>query len=205
MHYGHNIKGIGSFFQLFENLQLTSTMELMKKKVLMTKVIKVIFTILCIALFFKESYDSIKAYLKYETLSKSTQERQENHPLPWICVEASKADEVKFEALNLTSDDYVKNGKWKPEVSSMDEKFVYDAVSYTLGDLIEHIEMESSSEKDSDHYELKELKLEDRTTERCDYYKRQKCNCIKIPLELAPHGVQEILLHFKQNIMHLLH
>ena len=107
----------------------------------------------CICLFLNESKDCISHFMKYDTLTKTTQEKQEKFQLPWIFIEASSIPENAFSKIGLTFEGYRKDGKWKGNQSEYDEETTFDKVSESLGDLIQSGGFETAVDEYSDQYE----------------------------------------------------
>ena len=173
----------------------------MKGNKIFIQILKYVFIFTCIGLFLFESKDCISQFMKYETLTKTTQEKQENYPLPWICIEASSIPEHDFSKLGLSSLGYRQEGKWIGNSSLHDAESVFNAVSDSFEDLVESVGIEMAVNEHSDRYLSVSLSMKQLIVNQCDYYSRLKCYCVHLNSEFTKNGVQEIWIKFKKNVV----
>ena len=163
--------------------------------------IYIIFSLLCSILFMHKLFECVTNFMKFETLTNTSDEPQEAHPLPWFCIEATNLSETeeKLSKLSLTSDGYKTRGQWSSNISSLDEESIYNTISSSFEDLVSHVSVEQGKSTNSDAYTTIDLVPgdEELTIKRCDYYYRLKCFCIKLAHSISSHGVQEITIGLK--------
>ena len=168
---------------------------------ILKKILKFLFICACIIIFLYETQEGIRWYLEFETLTSTFKEKQNQHPLPWICVEAHEAPDSDFAVLNLTSDGYRKQGQWKNNLNELDEESSYNMVSKRFEDLFESGTIEAAADDSSDSYETHRLTSRNVNTTRCDFYSRLKCYCISFPQFYRQREVQEMKLNFRSNVV----
>ena len=152
-----------------------------------TRAVRLLFSLICLSIFLYQSYLCLQNYLRQDTVTKVSQERQTNYPFPVICLEnlfaISRLSKEKLDNLNITAADYRKNGIWKSKNYSEEE--TYNFLSYDLTDLVEEIKVYKNTDDNSDRYIKQRYKTIDFpwnisvTSTRCDYYYSLKCFCIE--------------------------
>ena len=96
---------------------------------------KYLFKFLCITLFICQAWSCLDAYIHQEPVTRSVMIRQEEKPLPLICIGARFG--YYENNLNITAEEY-ENGRWKAE--NMTETETFDILSPKLYDLIDTLE-----------------------------------------------------------------
>ena len=122
----------------------------------------------------------------FETVTKSSQEGQELHEFPMICLGPENLAENRTGKVNMTPKDYW-GGKWRTE--RMSEEEVYNNLSLNFGHLVEKVKITKTKMKYSRAYEKVIITNEDMDMsgvrlDRSDYYWELKRNCLKFPHEI---------------------
>ena len=99
-----------------------------------TFILKPTWFILCMILFSYNAWRCLDQYLLFETVTKSTQDGQELHEFPMICLGPETLTEEKAAKLNMTTEEYQEGGIWSTE--GMNEEEVYINLSTVIGDLV---------------------------------------------------------------------
>ena len=162
-----------------------------------TQVVKISFQIFCSGLFLYYFYTFIVTYLKYDTVTKTSQDKQENHPRPLICL--STKNLLRVDQLHEEYHD----GNWLLSMTNVSAEEVYDLVSPRLSDLISSIKLQATLYSLGDEYKYVEIDANNETDliinglvlSRCDYYEYLKCYCISLDPRTYPHGVQGVFLY----------
>ena len=139
--------------------------------------------------------------MKFETLTNTSEEPQEFHPLPWFCIEATNFSEEKLRKFSLTGSGYKTEGQWSSNVSSLDEESIYNNITASFEDLVSKVSVKQEKNTKSDDYASIDLfpGNKELIVKRCDYYYQLKCFSIKLAHSISKHGVQEIVISLKIN------
>lgn len=148
----------------------------------------------------------INQYLRYETVTKNSEERQENYPLPQICISQAEISEKSLERFALTARDYRHRGVWVGNSSALSEEEIYEKLSTKFQDIVERIVLDVLH-TDNDNYDkitifekfLNGSQFENLSLTSCDYYYSLKCFCINLPRQLKSRAVQKLTVHMNKN------
>ena len=103
-------------------------------------------------LFAYEAGQCIHRYVKYETVSKQSQERQENHPMPQICLSSPDYAQEKLKSVGIDINSYRKEGQWISNSSQLNEEEMFSFASPRLNDLVDNIDIRKTIAEDRDAY-----------------------------------------------------
>ena len=162
------------------------------KKEMKIKIVKYLFQVLCSSLFLYNGFRFLLTFLEYDTITKSSQDRQENHPRPMICLSTKNLLRVS------QKHEQYHDGDWLLSLSNVSAEDVYDLISPRLADLITSIRLQRTLYSLGDEYEYVDIKADNETDltsnglliSRCDYYEYLKCYCLSLSSRHYPHGVQ---------------
>ena len=118
-----------------------------------------------------------------ETVTKTSEERQELHPFLIICVSPYSFPTIEADRLNVTYKKYKYGQRWATKFLTEEE--VYDTISVELEDLLSMIVIEKTAAKNSENYEkvtirnMKDLKKSGVIVQQEDYYSVLKIWCLK--------------------------
>ena len=157
----------------------------------------------CFFLFCYNAWRCVNQYLLAETVTKTSQERQELHNFPLICLGPDSLSKTRTAKLNITPEDYQKGGVWKTVVMSEEEVFKNLTLGFTS--LVKKIKVNKTKKKNSDAYEKVHIKSEDWeksgvTIVPSDYYYELRRHCVKFPTKVFPYGIQRIIFDMKQIV-----
>ena len=167
------------------------------------KIPKYLFEILCCAIFLYNGCRIVSTYVEYDTVTRSSQDKQENHPRPMICLSTKNLLRVENEHGQYHW------GDWLLGRANQTAEEVYDLVSPTFSDLIKSISIQRTLFAIGEEYEYIDINVTEKETElsangllisRCDYYEYLKCYCISLDPRNFTHGVQGFTLSPKIDI-----
>ena len=166
-----------------------------------TYIMKSTWFLLCMLLFSYNAWRCVDQYLMFETVTKSSQERQELHEFPMICLGPENLPENRTGKLNMTPKDYW-DGNWRTE--RMSEEEVYNNLSLHFEDLVEKVIITKTKMKYSRAYEKVIITNEDMDIsgvrlDRSDYYWELKRNCLKFSHEIFPFGIQDVYFYMRNK------
>ena len=144
----------------------------------------------------------VDKYLQFETVTKSSKERQELHKFPLICLGPDSLSKEKTARLNMTPEEYQKGGIWTTE--QMNEEQVFENLSLGFSDLVKKIRIDKTKMKNSDAYdkiyiESKDLEVSGVKVIPSDYYFELRRHCVLFSKDIFLHGIQRILFFMKQQ------
>ena len=154
-----------------------------------------VFTFFCTCFFIYKAYECVDKYLQSEMVTKTSEENQENYPIPQICINQHWIPDEKLDSLNITYKEYNKQGRLKSNGSIMNEEHIYDYLSSYFTDLVDRVVLSRMANPTSDDYEKVTFKSNEKsrmTLNRCDYYDKLKCFFIKFLSKLIAFGLQAI-------------
>ena len=165
--------------------------------------VKWMITFFCFLLFMYKACECINQYMQLETVTKNSEERQENYPLPQVCISQAEISEDALEALNMSSYGYRNSGEWSSNVSDMTEEEIYMNLSTKFEDIFEKLVVDVLH-KDNDNYEKvtifdKGSVIKDLEFTNCDYYYSLQCFCINLPKNLQAHAIQKLYVYMKKK------
>ena len=145
----------------------------------------------------------MSTYLEYDTVTRSSQDKQENQPRPLICLSTKNLLRVENEHGQYHW------GDWLLGHSNLTAEKVFDLVAPSISDLIKSIEIQRTLFAIGDEYKYVNIDAENETElslnglliSRCDYYLFLKCYCLSLDPNLYPHGVQGFSLFPKGNLL----
>ena len=85
---------------------------------MMSTIIKFTWFTLCMLLFSYNAWRCVGKYLLFETVTKSSQEGQDLHEFPMICLGPENLSDERASKLNMTPKEYQKGGKWRTEIGA---------------------------------------------------------------------------------------
>ena len=161
-----------------------------------------LFQILCWLVFLYNGCRIVSTYLEYDTVTRSSQDKQENQPRPLICLSTKNLLRVENEHSQYHW------GDWLLGQSNLTAEEVFDLVAPSFSDLIKLIEIQKTLFAIGDEYKYVRINAENETElslnglliSRCDYYEYLKCYCISLEHKIYPHGVQGFTLIPKIDI-----
>ena len=167
-----------------------------------TYIMKSAWFLFCMLLFCYNAWRCVDHYLLYETVTKSSQEGQELHQFPMICLGPETLAEERTRKLNMTPKEY-QDGKWRTE--RMGEQEVYNNLSLHLKDFVKKVRINKTKMKYSGKYEevriaSEDLKMFGVQLSSSDYYWELKRTCIQFPYELFPFGIQDVYFYMKNEV-----
>ena len=163
-------------------------------------------TFSCFLLFMYKACECIKQYMRYETVTKNSEERQENYPLPQVCISQADISEESLQRFGITARDYRHKGLWTDNRSGLSEEQIYDQLSTKFQDIVERIVLDVLH-KDNDNYDQITIfqkfpngsQFENLSLTSCDYYYSLKCFCINLPSQLKSRAIQKLTVHMNKN------
>ena len=96
--------------------------------------------------------ECINQYLRYETVTKNSEERQERYPLPQICISQAEISEKTLGRFGISARDYRNNGQWVSNRSDLDEEEIYEKLSTKFQDIVGRIVLDVLR-TDNDNYD----------------------------------------------------
>ena len=144
----------------------------------------------------------MSSYLEYDTVTRASQDKQENQPRPLICLSTKNLLRVENEH------EQYHEGDWLLGRSHLTAEEVFELVAPSFSDLIKAIKIQRTLFAIGDEYTYVDIDAENETElgenglliSRCDYYEYLKCFCIALEREIYPHGVQGFTLIPKTDI-----
>ena len=113
-------------------------------------IVRSIWFLLCLVLFSYNAWRCVDQYLLFETVTKSSQGRQELHKFPLICLGPFGLSEERAAKLNMTPKAFRQGGVWRTE--QMAEEEVFANLSMGFSDLVENMRIDQTKMKNSDAY-----------------------------------------------------
>ena len=170
------------------------------------QIVQVLLMLICSLIFGYYTYQSLKDYLSYKTVSKQNKERQEDQLMPQICLSSPSLAEERLAILGMTRDEYTKEGIWTSShanysTASVDE--IKRMVFPDLTDMLNKIKVRSRIGKDSDTYKqtvyksVEILNGTDIKVEKLDYYYNFAIYCLTFPSTSFPFGVEKVYFSMK--------
>ena len=165
-------------------------------------VMKLTWFFFCTLLFSYNAWRCVDQYLLFETVTKSSQEGQELHKFPMICIGPEELSKEETAKLNMTPKGYQNGDMWKAR--NMTEEEVYDNLSLGFGKLVKKIKIRKYKMKNSGAYESvyfnsEELKMSAVQVLETDYYRSLKRSCLVFPHEHFPFGIQDVDFYMKNT------
>ena len=100
------------------------------------KIFSIVFAFGCFLIFSKEAYETISRFLKYETVTHNSKERQELYLMPQICLSAPQLGEQRLQRLGIEQQNYTRRGAWVNRAnSSLNEDQVLQRTLTKLSDI----------------------------------------------------------------------
>ena len=109
-------------------------------------------TFFCLLLFMYKAAECINQYLRYETVTKNSEEPQEHYPLPQICISQPDISQKKLEQLSISARGYRNKGQWVSKKSHLDEEEIYEKLSTKFQDIVGRIVLDVLH-TDNDNYD----------------------------------------------------
>ena len=167
-----------------------------------TLLLKFTWFVFCLFLFSYNAWRCVDQFLLLETVTKSSQERQELQNFPMICLGPESLLKETTGKLNMTPNAYRMGVSWRKE--NMSEEEVYNNISVGFEDLVHKIRVSKTKMKDSGAYEKiyiesKDIELSGIQLIQSDYYWELKRFCMLFPHDSFPYGIQAIALYMKQK------
>ena len=150
--------------------------------------------------------ECITQYLRYETVTKNSEERQERYPLPQICISQAEISEKTLQRLSISARDYRNEGQWLSNKSHLDEEEIYEKLSTKFQDIVGRIVLDVLR-TDNDNYDKiiifqkfqNGTQLENLNLTSCDYYYSLQCFCINLPSQLKSRAIQKLTVQMNKN------
>ena len=170
-----------------------------------TMIMKSTWFFLCLLLFSYNAWRCLDQYLLFKTVTKFSQEEQQLHEFPMICLGPDKLAEERTAKLNMTPEAYQKGEIWRTEKISEEE--VYNNLSTRFKELVKKIKIRKTKSRNSGANEELNVESEDLNTSEVhvtesDYYKNLRRTCFQFPSEMFPFGIQKIDFYMK-NAQHV--
>ena len=177
-----------------------------------TKLIQVLLLLMCSLIFGYYTYQSLKDYLSYKTVSKQNRERQEDQLMPQICFSSRYLAEERLQKLGITQKgahyEYTKEGIWTSShtnFSTASEDEIKKMVFPDLTDMLNNVKVRSRIGKNSDTYKetvYKSVEIfngMDVKVVKLDYYAYFAVYCLTFPSTSFPNGIEEVSFSLKQK------
>ena len=173
-----------------------------------TKLVEVLLMAICSLIFGYYTYQSLKEYLSYNTVSKQNKERQEDQLMPQICLSSPSLAEERLQKLGITRNEYTKEGIWTSShtnFSTATEIEIKRMVFPDLIDILHNVRVRSRTGKDNDKYEEAEYKSEeilngtDIKYVKLEYYDYFAIFCLSFPNSSFPFGIEKVFFDMKQK------
>ena len=153
---------------------------------------KLTWFLMCIILFSYNAWRCLDQFLLSGTVTKSSQEGQQLHKFPMICIYPDNLPEERMAKLNMTPEGYQNGDLWR--AANMTEEEVYDYLSLGFENLVEKIKIKKYKMKNSGAYEIVYIDSADWTISALqflqnDYYHNLKRSCLVFPHEHFPIGI----------------
>ena len=163
-----------------------------------TLLMKLTWFFLCMLLFSYNAWRCVHQYLLFETVTKSSQEGQEMHKFPMICISPESLAKEQTVKLNMTPEGYQNGESWR--AANMTEEEVYDNLSLGFGNLVKKIKIHKYKMKNSGAYEKiyidsEDLEMSALKVLQNDYYYNLKKSCLVFPHESFPFGIQDVYFY----------
>ena len=175
-----------------------------------SKKIRLFFILACICLFSYEAGQCLYRYLEFDNVSKQTQERQENHPMPEICISSTSFAKKKLTSVGLEFNSYVYEGQWVSNSSQLNEEEMFEFASPKLSDLVDKVSISKTIDEHRDAYQMisfntshskDKLEKDGLIIKQVFYYYEFAIFCFSISSDVFPFGIQKIWFLAKENKM----
>ena len=172
------------------------------------KLVQILLLGICSLIFAYYTFQSLKDYLSYNTVSKQNKERQEDQLMPQICFSSPYLAEERLQKLGLTLEEYRKLGIWTSShtnYSKASEDEIKRMVFPDLTDMVENVRVKSRISKYSDAYKstyykpAEILNGTDIGIVELDYYHFFSIYCISFPSSTFPFGIGKVYFSLKQK------
>ena len=172
------------------------------------KLVQILLWGICSLIFAYYTFQSLKDYLSYNTVSKQNKERQEDQLMPQICFSSPYLAEERLQKLGLTLEEYRKLGIWTSShtnYSKASEDEIKRMVFPDLTDMVENVRVKSRISKYSDAYKSTYYKPADilNGTDigivELDYYHFFSIYCISFPSSTFPFGIEKVYFSLNQK------
>ena len=168
--------------------------------------LKWVITFALFLLFMYKACECIKQHMRYETVTKTSEDRQEKYPLPQICVSQAEISATTLQSLALTAKGYRSQGMWKSSKLNLTEEEIYDKLSTKFEDIVEKLVVDVLH-KDNDNYDKITIferfangtSSHDLELTSCDYYYSLQCFCINLSTQLKTRAIQKLYVFMKKN------
>ena len=159
---------------------------------------KLIWFTVCLLLFSYNAWRCVDHYLLSGTVTKSSQEGQELHKFPMVCIGPEMLSNKQTSKLNMTPTEYQNGDFWR--AGNMTEEEVYEDLSLGFGDLVQKIRIRKNKMKNSGAYESVYIESEDLKQSEVQvlenhYYYELKRICLTFPNDNFPFGIQSIVFY----------
>ena len=178
-----------------------------------TRTVQVLLMVICSLTFAYYAFQSLKEYLSYNTVSKQKRERQEEQPMPQICLTSPSLAEERLQKLGITSKEYTKEGVWTSSLanySTTSEDEIKRMVFPDLTEMLNSVTVRSRIGKFSDVYKKRDYKSEeilngtDIKLFKLHYYVYFTVYCFSFPSSSFPFGVEKVSFDMKTKCKVLL-
>ena len=175
-------------------------------KILRLEKLKWLITFSCFSLFMYKASLCIKQFMRYQTVTKNGEERQEVYPLPQICISQAEIPSDALINLGITARGYRSKGLWQSNQSKMTEEEIYRRLSTKFEDIVDKLIVDVLH-KDNDNYDKITIfqkfsngtNSDDLELTSCDYYYSLQCFCINLSSRLKTRAIQKLYVYMKKN------
>ena len=147
--------------------------------------------------------------MAYHTVSQQSQQRQEDWPVPWLCLSSKSLPESKLAKLGITVDQYVEEGRWitkLPNYSHLTEHEVHQLVSKKRSDILTKLTVKRRIERNRDA-PIKESYTPDEIINssrislmHLDYDKNFGIFCFDFLVTAFPFGIEKLYFYTKSKL-----
>ena len=175
-------------------------------KLLRLEKLKWLITFSLFLLFMYKACECIKQHMRFETVTRTSEDSQEKYPLPQICVSQAEISNQVLQSLNITSKGYRSQGTWQSTKNNFTEEEIYERLSTKFEDIIEKLVVDVLHE-DNDNYDKITIFEQfpngsnsiDLELTSCDYYYSLQCFCINLSSQLKTRAIQKLYIFMKKN------